>query len=265
MSILTTEKKNFFKFKNKVSLANFVNFGYFPNPNPLNNELLVYLNKTLNDAEPVSITNFNIGSDIKDVVKLFWDSKTNPADINQFYDDSIFTGSTQPSLTEYIEYKGNIFELYERLSQYVKTKVTREQEVKTKYISWFDIDFLTINGLKRLATYTFNLNNFANKLVDSTRKTNTIDLTYKFNEYFRINTSASITDKEMYVTANSNSLIPSRIYYKKIETQIASNNFETKFIFPLYLTENISLLSNITGLVVLRNLSPTEVRQSVSY
>jgi len=261
---LTTEKKSFFKFKNKVSLTNNVSFGYLPGTNPLNNELLIYLNETLNDAEPVSITNYNIGSNINDIIKLFWDSKINSQDINQFYDDSIFN-NTQPQLTEYIEYKGNIFELYERLTQYIKNKIIREQDIKTKYINWFNEGFLTTEGLKRIAKYIFNLNQFSNKSVDLTRKINNIDLCYKFNEYFRINTLASLDNKEMYALASSNSIRPSRIYYKKIETQTEQNIYETKFIFPLYLINDINMLKETTSLSVLQNLSPTTIKQSNSY
>jgi hypothetical protein len=54
--------------------------------------------------------------------------------VRKFYDTSIFTGGIQPPLTEFMEYKGNIFELYERLTQYTKNKVVREQEVKSKYL-----------------------------------------------------------------------------------------------------------------------------------
>jgi len=69
--MLTNEKKSFYKFKNKVDLRNTETFGYFSESNPLNNELFVYLNETLDNSSPESITNFNLGYDINDVVQLF--------------------------------------------------------------------------------------------------------------------------------------------------------------------------------------------------
>jgi hypothetical protein len=263
---LTTEKKNFYKFKNKVNLNNTETFGYFSDVNPLNNELFVYLNTSLDNSLPTSITNYNIGYNINDTVKLFWDNKLDSSQINKFYDESLFGGpENQPHLTEYMEYRGNIFELYERLTQYTKNKIVREQEVKYRYLNWFDPNFLTVIGMQRISRYIFNLGSFASKNVDGKMKVNYVDLTYKFNEYFRINSSSGLDGKEMFVNANSNSIRPSRIYYKKIKTEIGINSFENKFIFPLYISNNVTLLSGITGMVVLRDVTPISVNQSVTY
>lgn len=262
---LTNEKKSFYKFKNKVDLTNKETFGYFAEENPLNNELFVYLNSSLDGSVSKSITNYNLDYNINNIVKLFWDNRLNASDVRKFYDSSIFTGGTQPSLTEYMEYKGNIFELYERLTQYTKDKVVREQEVKSKYLNWFDPLFLTAIGLERISKYIFNLASFANNNINGTRKLNNVDLVYKFNEYFRIKTNNDLQDKDMFVLANSNSIRPSRIYYKKITTETLSGIFENKFIFPLYLGNDITLLTSITGMSVLRNVNATEVKQSVNY
>ena len=143
---LTGEKKVFINLKNKVDLTNRETFGYFAEENPLNNELFVYLNSSLDGSAAKSITNYNLKYNVNDLVKLFWDNRLNPADVRKFYDSSIFENGVQPPLTEYMEYKGNIFELYERLTQYTKNKVVREQEVKSKYLDWFDPLFLTQVG-----------------------------------------------------------------------------------------------------------------------
>jgi len=68
---LTTEKKSFYKFKNKVDLTNKETFGYFSEENPLNNELFIYLNNSLDNSASQSITNYNLGYNINDTVKLF--------------------------------------------------------------------------------------------------------------------------------------------------------------------------------------------------
>jgi hypothetical protein len=68
---LTNEKKSFYKFKNKVDLTNKQTFGYFAEENPLNNELFVYLNSSLDGSASKSITNYNLNYNINDVVKLF--------------------------------------------------------------------------------------------------------------------------------------------------------------------------------------------------
>jgi hypothetical protein len=125
--------------------------------------------------------------------------------------------------------------------------------------------FLTQIGLARLAKYVFNLSNFANTNVNGTRKLNNTDMVYKFNEYFRVKTSENIADKEMFVLANSNSIRPSRIYYKKVTTQTDTNVFENKFIFPLYIENDINLLMSITGMTVLRDVTPIEVKRSINY
>lgn len=262
---LTGEKKSFYKFKNKVDLTNRETFGYFAEENPLNNELFVYLNSSLDGSAAKSITNYNLKYNVNDLVKLFWDNRLNPADVRKFYDSSIFENGVQPPLTEYMEYKGNIFELYERLTQYTKNKVVREQEVKSKYLDWFDPLFLTQVGLERLSKYVFNLASFANTNVNNIRKINNTDLVYNFNEYFRTKSTDSLENKEMFVLANSNSIRPSRIYYKKVTTEIDPGVFENKFIFPLYLSNNISLLTSITGMSVLRNVTPTEIKRSINY
>jgi len=263
---LTNEKKSFYKFKNKVDLTNKETFGYFSEVNPLNNELFVYLNNTLDNSASKSITNHNIGYDINDVIKLFWDDRVNVSNVNTFYDESLFGGlGTQPELTEFMEYRGNIFELYERLTQYTKDKVVREQDVKTRYLDWFDPNFVTVVGMERIAKYIFNLNSFSNRAVNGIRNIKSGDLTYKFNEYFRLTNNGNLSGKDMFVTANSNSIRPSRIYYKKIETETGAGTFEYKFIFPLYIQNNMSSLSSIVGLTVLRSVSPTTIRQSVNY
>lgn len=263
---LTSEKKSFYKFKNKVDLTNKETFGYFSEVNPFNNELFVYINTSLDGSVSKSITNHNLGYNINDIVKLFWDDRVNTSNVNKFYDESLFGGAgTQPELTEFMEYRGNIFELYERLTQYTKNKVVREQEVKSKYLEWFEPDFVTVVGMERIAKYIFNLNSFANRAVNGIRTIKTGDLTYKFNEYFRMNSVDALNNKEMFVTANSNSIRPSRIYYKKIQTEVSSGNYEYKFIFPLYIQNNMSSLSAIVGLTVLRSVTPTSIAQSVNY
>jgi hypothetical protein len=68
--MITNEKKSFYKFKNKVDLSNRQTFGYFQD-DPLNNELFVYLNNSLDGSASKSITNHNLGFDINTVVKLF--------------------------------------------------------------------------------------------------------------------------------------------------------------------------------------------------
>lgn len=268
------EKKAFYKFKNKVNLTNTETFGYFSTANPLNSELYVYLNTALDNSASNSITNYNIGYNIKDTIKLFWDSKTSygdgntsSGDVNAFYDESLFV-SGQPILTEYMEYKGNIFELYERLTQYTKAKVIREQEVKTKYLDWFEHTFLTVAGLERISKYIFNPTTYTDS-ADASRTVKPGDLSYNFNEYFRI--VASDIDipvnKGMFAMAGSNSIRPSRIYYKKIKTEIGSGSYEYKFIFPLYLCSGLSVstLAANTGLSVLSSVEATSVTQSTSY
>jgi len=164
-----------------------------------------------------------------------------------------------------MEYKGNIFELYERLTQYTKEKVVREQEVKSKYLNWFDPLFLSAIGLERLSRYIFNLAEFSSRDIDGMRKISTEDLTYNFNEYYRVNTVSALDDEEMFVLASSNSIRPSRVYYKKIKTETSSGAFENKFIFPLYISNDMSLLSALTGLTVLRGVTPTNIKQSDGY
>ena len=265
---LTNEKKSFYKFKNKVDLTNKETFGYFSNVNPFNNELFVYLNNSLDNSASKAITNHNLGYNINDVVKLFWDDKVNTANVNKFYDESLFgTLGSQPQLTEFMEYRGNIFELYERLTQYTKDKVSREQDVKSKYLDWFDPNFITTVAMERIAKYIFNMNSFSNRAVDGIRSIKAGDLTYKFNEYFRLEAnSAALNNNDMYVMANSNSIRPSRIYYKKVATEKAVGVFEYKFIFPLYIQNNMSSLASIVGLTVLRSVTPlAPVRQSTNY
>lgn len=273
-TILTNKKKDFYNFKNKVDLTNRETFGYFSDVNPLNNELFVYLNDSLGVGDGFkseSITNYNLGYDILDTVKLLWDDKINPSNVRKFYDTSIFgTGDkdlAQPELTEYFEYKGNVFEIYQRLTQFTKARVIEEQKVKTKYVDWFDPDFLKHNGLKRVSKYIFHPNTHANKDVNTQMFLNSGDLSYKFNEYFRTKTKVSlastqtIPEKEMFALANSNSIRPSRIYYKRVETATATNEFENKFIFPLYLVDGAvsSNISKVMGLSVLRNFDITNL------
>lgn len=76
--MITAKKKDFYKFKNKVDLTNRPTFGYTSPTDPLNNELYVYLNETLEPA-PISkaITDHNLGIvkgegySINNVLKLF--------------------------------------------------------------------------------------------------------------------------------------------------------------------------------------------------
>jgi len=101
--------------------------------------------------------------------------------------------------------------------------------------------------------------------VNGIRALNDADLSYNFNEYFRTTSVDNLDGKDMFVMANSNSIRPSRIYYKKINTQVDIGLFENKFIFPLYLTNDMNLLSSITGLSILRDVVPTSIKKSNNY
>ncbi len=148
---LTKTKQTFYEFRNKVDLRNRETFGYFPSGEAMNNELYVFLNKDLyqgghktyipnvvNKYLSKSITNHNIGKDdinesyiqylLKDKRK---GEEKYPSHV--FYDTSLFEDG-QPTLTDYLEYRGDIFELFERTNQLTGPKTDREQEVKDKHI-----------------------------------------------------------------------------------------------------------------------------------
>lgn len=248
MSNLTTIKQTFYKFRNKVDLTNRETFGFFPSVNkePINNELYVYLNRDLyyykegeitpNNFKPVSITDHNL--EINNIIAkeyyqyLLPDLRTNNAyDRHIFYDTSLFEG-TQPELTTYFEYRGDIFEYFERLNQIERPKIDREQEVKEKHIDWFETKFIA-GGINRISKYIFNPLLYANewdRVYDKGKY-----LVSTPNDYFRIETNVDIPDDNLYLTSRSNSIRPARIYYKKITTHTDTNKYEHKFLYPYYL------------------------------
>ena len=150
MAQLTSKKQTFYEFRNKVDLRNRETFGYFPSGEAMNNELYVFLNKELYKGghktykqgvvkyPSESITNHNIGKD-KDINKdyiqyLLKDTRVGGYTPHVFYDTSLFADGIQPTLTDYLEYRGDIFELFERTNQLTGPKTDREQAVKDKHI-----------------------------------------------------------------------------------------------------------------------------------
>lgn len=253
MAKLTSTKQTFYEFRNKVDLRNRETFGYFPSGEAMNNELYVFLNKELyqggyktydpDNSDVVkypsaSITNHNIGED-KDINKdyiqyLLKDTRVGGYQWHEFYDTSLFNNRTQPTLTDYLEYRGDIFELFERTNQLTGPKTEREQEVKDKHIDWYDVDYLKEQvGITRVSKYIFNPSVYSNHW-DTEYNTGT-HIISRPNEYYRITTNNEPILKELYLTSNSNSLRPPRIYYKKVTTQIATDKYEHKFIYPYYL------------------------------
>ncbi len=150
--LTTSTKQTFYEFRNKVDLRNKETFGYFPSKDgeAMNNELYVFLNKKLyqdgyktyipnvvNKYPSKSITNHNIGKDnINEsyIQYLLKDKREGGYQSHVFYDTSLFTEGIQPTLTDYLEYRGDIFELFERTNQLTGPKTDREQEVKDKHI-----------------------------------------------------------------------------------------------------------------------------------
>lgn len=249
MAKLTSTKQTFYEFRNKVDLRNRETFGYFPSGEAMNNELYVFLNKELYQGgyktyktdvvkyPSKSITNHNIDKDdINEsyIQYLLKDRREGGYPSHVFYDTSLFTDGIQPTLTDYLEYRGDIFELFERTNQLTGPKTDREQEVKDKHIEWYDVDYLKKEvGITRVSKYIFNPSVYSNHW-DTEYNTGT-HIISKPNEYYRITTANQATSKELYLTSNSNSLRPPRIYYKKITTQTAADRYEHKFIYPYYL------------------------------
>lgn len=247
MADLTSKKQTFYEFRNKVDLKNRETFGYFPSGEAMNNELYVFLNKELYQEghktynsnvvkyPSKSITNHNISKDINEsyIQYLLKDTRVDGYQSHVFYDTSLFTDKIQPTLTDYLEYRGDIFELFERTNQLTGPKTDREQAVKDKHIEWYDVDYLKEEiGITRVSKYIFNPMVYA-KEWDTEYNTGTYIIS-RPNEYYRITTNDT-TSKELYLTSNSNSLRPPRIYYKKVTTQIAADKYEHKFIYPYYL------------------------------
>lgn len=149
MTKLTSTKQTFYEFRNKVDLRNRETFGYFPSGEAMNNELYVFLNKELYQGGhktyksgvdkylSKSITDHNINKDInKDYIQYLLNDTREGAEkysSHVFYDTSLFTDG-QPTLTDYLEYRGDIFELFERTNQLTGPKTDREQAVKDKHI-----------------------------------------------------------------------------------------------------------------------------------
>lgn len=251
MANLTSTKQTFYEFRNKVDLRNRETFGYFPSKDgeAMNNELYVFLNKELYQGghktyksgvvkyPSKSITNHNIDKDdINEsyIQYLLKDRREGGYPSHIFYDTSLFDNGIQPTLTDYLEYRGDIFELFERTNQLTGPKTDREQEVKDKHIEWYDVDYLKKEvGIARVSKYIFNPSVYSNHW-DTEYDTGT-HIISRPNEYYRITTANEATSKELYLTSNSNSLRPPRIYYKKITTQTAENEYEHKFIYPYYL------------------------------
>lgn len=249
MAKLTSTKQTFYEFRNKVDLRNRETFGYFPSGEAMNNELYVFLNKELYQGgyktyktdvvkyPSKSITNHNIDKDdINEsyIQYLLKDRREGGYPSHVFYDTSLFTDGIQPTLTDYLEYRGDIFELFERTNQLTGPKTDREQEVKDKHIEWYDVDYLKKEvGITRVSKYIFNPSVYSNHW-DTEYDTGT-HIISRPNEYYRITTANEATSKELYLTSNSNSLRPPRIYYKKITTQTATDRYEHKFIYPYYL------------------------------
>lgn len=260
MATLTDQKQNFYEFKNKVDLTNREVFGLLPSGNVINNELYVFLNKDLfkngvktYDDKAVkyksnSITNYNLGIDAEEnedmaseYLQYLFKDINNKFSHHIFYDTSIFDNKLQPTLTEYFEYRGDIFELFERTNQITSPKIDREQKVKKDHLYWFDTDYLHEQiGIGRISKYIFNPGKFTD--VFNNYYANSKYLIMTPGEYFLINTENKL-NKEMYLTSNSNSIRPSRIYYKKIETQTGDESYENKFIYPYYLGGEIDLSS----------------------
>ena len=250
MAKLTSTKQTFYEFRNKVDLRNKETFGYFPSGEAMNNELYVFLNKELYQEgnkngnlnvvkyPSKSITNHNIDKDnINEsyIQYLLKDKREGGYTSHVFYDTSLFDDRTQPTLTDYLEYRGDIFELFERTNQLTGPKTDREQAVKDKHIEWYDVDYLKEQvGITRVSKYIFNPSVYSNHW-DTEYNTGT-HIISRPNEYYRITTNAT-TEKEisLYLTSNSNSLRPPRIYYKKVTTQTATEEYEHKFIYPYYL------------------------------
>ena len=255
MAKLTSTKQTFYEFRNKVDLRNRETFGYFPSGEAMNNELYVFLNKKLyqdgyktyipnvvNKYPSKSITNHNIDKKINEeyIQYLLKDTRkgTEKYPSHIFYDTSLFDDG-QPTLTDYLEYRGDIFELFERTNQLTGPKTDREQAIKDKHIEWYDVDYLKEQvGISRVSKYIFNPLVYSNHW-DTEYDTGT-HIISRPNEYYRITTNESTpeelsTPKELYLTSNSNSLRPPRIYYKKITTQTAEDEYEHKFIYPYYL------------------------------
>lgn len=279
MTNLTKTKQTFYEFRNKVDLRNRETFGYFPSVDgeAMNNELYVFLNKELYEGGnkngnlnvvkylSESITNHNIGKDInKDYIQyLLKDRRVGtetyqPYQPHIFYDTSLFANGIQPTLTDYLEYRGDIFELFERTNQLTGPKTDREQAVKDKHIEWYDVDYLKEKvGITRVSKYIFNPLKYSNQW-DTEYNTGT-HIISRPNEYYRITTTNEAitnesTEKEisLYLTSNSNSLRPPRIYYKKITTQTAADKYEHKFIYPYYLGGTLQL--NNSGMNVIEDI-----------
>ena len=150
MAKLTSTKQTFYEFRNKVDLRNRETFGYFPSGEAMNNELYVFLNKELYQGgyktynsdvvkyPSKSITNHNIGED-KDINKdyiqyLLKDTRVQVVINDMNFTILVYLIDGQPTLTDYLEYRGDIFELFERTNQLTGPKTDREQEVKDKHI-----------------------------------------------------------------------------------------------------------------------------------
>lgn len=214
--------------------------------------------------EPVSLSDYNTKRNVNDIVKKFWDDRVNRERVHRFYDLSLFGrpvstdpdnpdhpddlnwkfGETiyrQPALTEYIDYKGNIFEFYQRLSKYIKEKIELEVNVKDKLLDWFDPNLFD-KGLTHMSNYIFNPKDNASLDV-STSESNSTAMRVPFNEYFRMDTVVDITGQNMFVESRSNSIRPSRIYYKHVNTHKDVNLWENKYMFPMYLGDYIDLNS----------------------
>ena len=273
MAQITSKKQTFYEFRNKVDLKNRETFGYFDSGEAMNNELYVFLNKKLYqggyktynpDVDPnvlkypsKSITNHNIGEDINEdyIQYLLTDTRLGGYQSHVFYDTSLFEDG-QPTLTDYLEYRGDIFELFERTNQLTGPKTHREQAVKDKHIEWYDVDYLKEQvGITRVSKYIFNPSVYSNQW-DTEYNTGT-HIISRPNEYYRITTNESTPEelsipKELYLTSNSNSLRPPRIYYKKITTQTDEDEYEHKFIYPYYLGGTLQL--NNSGMNVIEDI-----------
>lgn len=262
MANLTSTKQTFYEFRNKVDLRNRETFGYFPSEDgeAMNNELYVFLNKELYQGghktyksgvvkyPSKSITNYNIDKNInEEYIQYLLKDSTETYQPHVFYDTSLFDNGIQPTLTDYLEYRGDIFELFERTNQLTGPKTHREQAVKDKHIEWYDVDYLKEQvGITRVSKYIFNPLVYSNHW-DTEYNTGT-HIISRPNEYYRITTTNEAitngtTEKEisLYLTSNSNSLRPPRIYYKKVTTQTAADKYEHKFIYPYYLGGKLQL------------------------
>lgn len=187
-------KTNYYKMKNKVDLKPKYPFIYINNKNGndrdlvVNNQLGVYLNDSLGDHVSQTISDINTPLIWSFVGKYMFGDINNVDGLNDT--TNRFSLTETPILTEYIDYRSNIFEFHSRTKDYLKNKIEHtDKYIKDRYLDLFNMEYLgeDIKYLRRLSKMIFNPVKYLYKIFteESRVKNNNIIITDKpWEDYY---------------------------------------------------------------------------------